>query len=114
MQLGKILCVAEDNGYLFSNYRYEGKPANIKREDLPKFIHLSDDGKVEYYGTTTLTDGQMKTIVEQAGVIIVRIMKSSDHWFCLYQTFIGLKGIRKVWQSISYTFHIRRIWIQIG
>jgi len=91
-QLGALFIQAEDKGYSFSHYKYEGDPTSVKKEDLPRFIHLKDDDTIEYYGETSLTDGQMKQIIEQANVIIVRILDNGKHWHCFLQTYKGLKG----------------------
>ena len=34
----------------------------------------------------------MKQVVEQADVLIARILDNDEHWHCFLQTFKGLKG----------------------
>lgn len=38
-------------------------------------MHLNDDETLEYVGDTTLTEGQMRTIIEQAEVLIVQFFE---------------------------------------
>lgn len=45
------------------------------------------------FGETTLTEGQMRTIINQADVLIVRIFDNGSHWHCFLQTYKGLKGM---------------------
>lgn len=61
-------------------------------EELPKFAYLNDDGSVEKIGGEKLTDGEVKAMIEQANVLIVRILEKDGHWHCFLQTFKGLKG----------------------
>lgn len=92
-QLSSLFNFAEISGYKFSHYKWQGDPKNIKEEKLPSFMHLKDDGSVEYVGDTTLTEGQMRTIINQADVLIVRIFDNGIHWHCFLQTYKGLKGM---------------------
>lgn len=92
-QLSSLFNFAEESGYKFSHYKWQGDPKSIKEEKLPSFMHLKDDGSVEYVGDTTLTEGQMRTIINQADVLIARIFDNGIHWHCFLQTYKGLKGM---------------------
>lgn len=92
-QLISLFNFAEECGYRFSHYKWRGNPKSVKEEKLPSFMHLKDDGSVEYIGDTTLTEGQMRTIINQADVLIVRIFDNGLHWHCFLQTYKGLKGM---------------------
>lgn len=92
-QLSSLFNFAEECGYKFSHYKWQGAPKSVKEEKLPSFMHLKDDGSVEYVGDTTLTEGQMRTIINQADVLIVRIFDNGIHWHCFLQTYKGLKGM---------------------
>lgn len=91
-QLAAIFDFAEKCGYKFSHYTWQGEPKSVKKEKLPAFMHLNDDETLEYVGDTTLTEGQMRTIIEQAEVLIVQFFDNSTHWHCFLRTFKGLKG----------------------
>lgn len=92
-QLSSLFNFAEECGYRFSHYKWQGNPKSVKEEKLPSFMHLKDDGSVEYIGDTTLAEGQMRTIINQADVLIVRIFNNGIHWHCFLQTYKGLKGM---------------------
>lgn len=92
-QLISLFNFAEECGYKFSHYKWRGNPKSVKEERQPSFMHLKDDGSVEYLGDTTLTEGQMRTIINQADVLIVRIFDNGIHWHCFLQTYKGLKGM---------------------
>lgn len=92
-QLSSLFNFAEECGYRFSHYIWQGDPKSVKEEKLPSFMHMKDDGSIEYIGETTLTEGQMRTIINQADVLIVRIFDNGSHWHCFLQTYKGLKGM---------------------
>lgn len=92
-QLSSLFNFAEECGYKFSHYKWQGAPKSVKEEKQPSFMHLKDDGSVEYVGDTTLTEGQMRTIINQADVLIARIFDNGIHWHCFLQTYKGLKGM---------------------
>lgn len=92
-QLFSLFNFAEECGYKFSHYKWRGNPKSVKEEKLPSFMHMKDDGSIEYIGETTLTEGQMRTIIKQADVLIVRIFDNGSHWHCFLQTYKGLKGM---------------------
>ena len=91
-QLGTIFLYASDIGYKFSQYRFSDKPKKYIGADLPSFIHLKDDGTIEHYGETSLTDGQMKEIVIVSGFVLARILNNGTHWHCFYQNKNGVSG----------------------
>lgn len=86
-QLSSLFNFAEECGYRFSHYKWQGDPKSVKEEKLPSFMHMKDDGSIEYIGETTLTEGQMRTIINQADVLIVRIFDNGSHWHCFLQTY---------------------------
>ena len=92
-QLFSLFNFAEECGYRFSHYKWQGYPKSVKEEKLPSFMHMKDDGSIEYIGETTLTEGQMRTIINQADVLIVSIFDNGSHWHCFLQTYKGLKGM---------------------
>lgn len=91
-QFCALFALAEKKGYSFSHYKYEGEPTVVKKEELPKFIHIKEDGSVEFFGESSLSEGQMRLVVEQADVLIARVLDNGVHWHCFLQTFKGLKG----------------------
>lgn len=91
-QLGGLFIQASERGYKFSNYIYEGIPKSYKEKDFPSFIYLRDDGNIENYGDTELTEGQLKDYVIQSHFIIARILDNDKHWHCFYQTSSGVQG----------------------
>lgn len=104
-QLATLFFYAGALGFLLSQYRFEGAPGKYATAELPSFIHLLEDGSVEYSGETELSDGQLKEIVETSSFVIARVFKKDCHWHCFYQTKKGVAGQEPgVFGSLSH-FH---------
>lgn len=93
MELLKLFYEAEEQGYLFTNFIREKKQNSVADDDLPSFIYLDEDGKLQHFGETSLSDGQMKQLIDQREVLIARIIEKDNHWHCFLQTFKGLKDL---------------------
>ncbi len=91
-QLTTILIYAGKLGYKLSNYRFSGTPQKYVGADLPSFIYLNDNGEIEHYGETLLTDGQMKELIITSKLVLARILNNGMHWHCFYQTKSGVSG----------------------
>ncbi len=83
---------AEELGYQFSSFRFEGKPKDVPDEDLPSFIHCNDSEVTRVGGSGDLSDGKLRQLVDQQKVLVTHIASKGSHWHCLLQTFAGLKG----------------------
>ena len=92
-ELLKLFYEAEEQGYLFSSFIREKKQNSVADNDLPSFIYLDEDGKLQHIGETSLSDGQMKQLIDQREVLIARIIEKENHWHCFLQTYKGLKGL---------------------
>lgn len=92
LQLGALFIQAGIRGYKFSNYCYKGSPKKYLESELPSFIFLKDDGNLDIYGSTSLTEGQLRDYVRSSKFILARIIDKGEHWHCFYQTKSGIKG----------------------
>lgn len=91
-QLGGVFVQAGLLGYQFSNYRFNGIPKEYKEKDLPTFIYLKDDGNLDSYGSTSLSDGELRDLVIRSKFIVARILDDGKNWHCFYQTKSGVLG----------------------
>lgn len=90
--LASLFYKAEELGYSFSHFRFEGAPKNYLPKDLPKFALINDDGSIEKVDGDNLTDGEIKNLIEQSDVLIARLLTKDDRWHCFLQTLKGLRG----------------------
>lgn len=94
-QLGGLFVQAGSHGYKFSNYRFRGIPKEYKEKDLTTYIYLKDDGNLDTYGSTSLSEGQLRDLVIRSKFIVARILDDGKKWHCFYQTKSGLLGKEK-------------------
>lgn len=83
---------AQDMGYLLDIYHEEKYPEKFKEKSHPILIVENEDGDIEKMGETDMTDGEMKSLLQQRKVIQARIYHKENIWHCFYFTFKGLAG----------------------
>lgn len=111
-QLGGLFVQAGSLGYKFSNYRFKGIPKEYREKDLPTFIYLKDDGNLDTYGSTSLSEGQLRDFVIRSKFIVARILDDGKSWHCFYQTKSGVQGKEK--GSLGSQPHIHYISDSFG
>ena len=92
-----------DFGYSFSNYRAEHHHKGVSEQDLPQLIRL-DEENVRKAGTTSLTDGQLKNVVNHRKVIVSKILDRGSEWHCFFITYNSIAGKEK-WQGGQPHYH---------
>jgi len=83
---------AQNIGYLLNIYHEEKYPEKFNEKEIPLLCHKKHDGSIEKMGTTDMTDGEMRALLEQRKVIQARIYHKKSIWHCFYFTFKGLAG----------------------
>lgn len=91
-QLGAIFLHGEKLGYKFSSYRFEGTPKNFKKEDFPNFAYVDDNDIMHRVGGESLSDGQLRALINESKVIYVQMLDNGLQWHAFIRTFQGLKG----------------------
>lgn len=99
-----FLLFAGNQGYTFSQYKSEFPTAAIDASKLPKAYRVKEDGTVEKFGKTELTDGQLKQAIEQRSVKIAKFIEQGDEWHCFFVTYNSLAG-KENWQNGQPHFH---------
>ncbi len=94
-QLGGLFVQSGSFGYKFSNYRFNGIPKEYREKDLPTFIYLKDDGNLDTYGSTSLSEGQLRDLIIRSKFVVARILDDGKHWHCFYQTKSSVLGKEK-------------------
>jgi hypothetical protein len=90
-------------GFTFSQYTAEHHHKGLDESQLPTLIHIEDD-KVKTVGETSLTEGQLKNVIEHRKVIVAKFFDKGDNWHCLFVTFNSLAG-KENWQGGQPHFH---------
>ena len=84
---------AQDEGYLLDVYHEEKYPEKFNEKKPPVLFHQKKDGTIEKIGTSDMTEGEMRALLEQRKVIQARIYHKDNIWHCFYFTFKGLSGL---------------------
>lgn len=83
---------AQELGYLLDIYHEETYPKKFNDKKMPVVFNQKDDGTMDTIGTTDVTDGEMRALLEQRKVVQARIYHKNEHWHCFYFTYKGLAG----------------------
>ena len=81
----------EDYGYLYSFYSVEHLSTNLEGQQLPTAACLIDGG-VNKFGSTTMSDGQIKQMIEHRHCHFATFIDKGDDWHCFFYTFKSLGG----------------------
>lgn len=95
---------AEKEGYALSQYTSETLPGGTNESALPIAIHKKDDGSIQRIGDSTLTDGQLKELLENRKNLIANFLDKGDKWHCLITTYDSLNGKEK-WNNNQPHYH---------
>ena len=98
-----ILTAWSDFGFYFSQYSAEHHHKGLENEVLPKFVHV-EGAVVNKIGGTTLTDGQLKNLVEHRMGTISKFLDNGPNWHCFYITYKSLRG-KESWKNGQAHYH---------
>lgn len=87
-----ILIKADELGYTLSQYSSEYSQKGIDLSKMPFAYRVKNNGDVEKFGESELSDGQLKQAIEHRKVKIAKILDKGDEWHCFFATFKSLRG----------------------
>lgn len=93
----------DEKGMTFSRYVSEHYPKNTDEEGMPRVAYLKDE-TIDKIGSTSLSDGQIKHVIENRKVIVANFMESDNDWICFFVTFDSLKG-KEGWKNGTPHYH---------
>lgn len=83
---------AQEMGYLMDIFHEEKYPEKFEEKKHPLLFHKKKDGTMEKMGSTDMTEGEMRALLEQRKVIQARVYHKDSTWHCFYFTYKGLAG----------------------
>ena len=83
---------AQDYGYLLDLYHEEKYPSKFDEKKPPSVFNQKPDGSIESIGDTTMTEGEMRALLQQRKVVQARVYHKGQTWHCFHFTFKGLAG----------------------
>lgn len=94
--LMSLLMKASEIGYTMSEYSGEHFPENVDLSKMPLVYRVKQNGEVQIFGETELTEGQLKQALEHRKVTIAKFLDRNDEWHCFFVTFHSLRG-KETW-----------------
>lgn len=91
-----LLIIAEEQGYTLSQYSSEFSQKGVDLSKMPLAYRVKENGEVETFGKTELSDGQLKHAIEHRKVKVTKILDKGDEWHCFFTTFKSLRG-EEIW-----------------
>ena len=80
------------HSFLYSQYRSEHLPNGTDLANLPVFTHLGDDDSITKVGNSTLSDGELKNVVNQRKVLLGTFLEKGIDWHCFVYTYDSVNG----------------------
>jgi hypothetical protein len=87
-----LLIKAEEQGYTLSQYSSEFSQKGVDLSKMPFAYQVKENGEVQTFGETELSDGQLKQAIEHRKVKVAKILDKGDEWHCFFTTFKSLRG----------------------
>jgi hypothetical protein len=87
-----LLIKAEEQGYTLSQYSSEYSQKGVDLSKMPFAYQVKENGEVQTFGETELSDGQLKQAIEHRKVKVAKILDKGDEWHCFFATFKSLRG----------------------
>jgi hypothetical protein len=91
-QLLSFVCKAWEKGFTYSKYSVHRTPKGTDKTNLPHLFNKEDDGSIKTVGHTSMSDGQLKQLLDQRKVIVATILDKGDSWHCFFATYRGIAG----------------------
>ena len=77
-------------------YQNEITPSGIDSTKMPYASLINENGEVEKFGKTELSDGQIKQVIQHRKVTVARIFDNGDRWHCFFANYRSLNG-EEIW-----------------
>ena len=87
-----IIQAFENYGFTFSQYLSRHYPNNFDVSQLPNFAIKNKDNHIKTIGDTTLTEGQIKSAIEQKHAVVAKFLDKGNIWHCFFQTYKSVNG----------------------
>lgn len=100
----------EKFGYTYSQYKASHNHDGLDVSQLPALIHIDEDKKVNTIGETSLTEGQLKQVVEHRKVTVVKFLDNGEKWHCFFLTFKSLGGKENYKNGQPHLHYISNSW----
>uniref|UniRef100_UPI00404B2ACC hypothetical protein n=1 Tax=Flavobacterium sp. TaxID=239 RepID=UPI00404B2ACC len=103
-ELVAMIFKSYEYGFLYSKYVFERLPNISPEKKKPLIAHKNNDNTITKVGYTDLTDGEIKSLIEQRKVIVSHFFAKDDLWHCFFGTYNSIRG-KENWKDGQSHFH---------
>lgn len=94
-----------EHGWTYSQYHCQQYPKGTDKGCLPRLAIVNrETGEVTKTGETSLTDGQIKQVIEQRKVVSVKFLDKGSEWHCFFITYRSIGG-EESWKNGQPHYH---------
>lgn len=93
-------------GFLYSKYLFEIVPPQFANKKMPALFKVNDDSSVKKIGTTDLSDGALRQLIEQRTVIVSHFFEKDGVWHCFFATYDSFAGRENYKNGQSHMHYI--------
>ena len=104
MELLGLIFKSYEYGYTYSKYRFEKLPTMLPEKIKPIIAQKDKNNNIFKIGTTNLTDGELKNMIDHRNAIVSNFFEKESLWHCFFVTYNSLGG-KENWNSGQPHFH---------
>jgi len=105
-----IIKAHEKYNYKYSQYATSHNHKGLTLSQLPKLVHIKDDGSIITIGKTNMTNGQLKQYVEHRKIIVAKFLDNDTQWHCFFLSSNSLFGKESYNNGIPHLHYISDKW----
>jgi len=87
-----LLIKSEEQGYKLSQYSSSYSQKGVDLSKMPLAYRVKENGEVQTFGTTELSEGQLKQAIEHRKVKVAKFLDKGEEWHCFFATYKSLRG----------------------
>jgi hypothetical protein len=107
--MAMILEACAHRRYTYSMYTSHHDRRDLEKEKMPRLAYKEDTGNILAIGQTKLSEGQIKSAIEQKKDNVARFIDNGQNWHCFFYTFNGLL-VGKESGGVPHIHYISHLW----
>lgn len=104
MELIALIFKSYEYNYRYSKYLFKKSPRTLPEKRKPIIFRKGKNNNIIKVGSTNLTDGELKNLIEQKNAIVSHFFEKDDFWHCFFVTYNSLSG-KENWKKGQPHFH---------
>jgi hypothetical protein len=100
----------EKYGFKYSQYKATHNHKGLDETKLPSAIHIEDDGTISTIGSTNLSKGEQRQVIEHRKVTVSKFLDNKDIWHCFFLTFKSFGGKENYKNGQPHLHYISNKW----